>query len=202
MRLGTRYDRIRFGNETIAMQLESKPALGLAVAGALIALCVVARLLPHPPNFAPLAAVALVGCLFFARQWQVGLVVVLGMGIGDLLLGFYDIGVMLTVYASLLMPLAARRFIGRSPTALRIGAAAVGAGIGFYLTTNAAVWFFGSSYPPTAEGLLASYAAGLPFLKWTLAGNLFWSAVLFGAFRFGARAYPPASLASGRTLTA
>lgn len=184
------------------MQGKNSPSLVLLVAFALIALCVVARLLPHPPNFAPVAAVALVGCLFLARHWQVGLVVVLGMGIGDALLGFYDLGVMVTVYASLLLPLAARRFIAPSPTALRIGAAAVGAGVGFFLTTNAAVWYFGSSYPPTADGLLASYVAGLPFLKWTLAGNLFWAAVLFGAFRLGARASRGESHSTDRLLPA
>ena len=170
----------------------------VAVAGVLIALCVVARLLPHPPNFAPAAAIALLGCLVFPRLWHVGLVVVLGMGICDWLIGFYDLGVMLTVYASLLMPLAARRFIADSPTALRVGSAAIGAGVGFFLTTNAAVWFFGTGYPASLEGLLASYAAGLPFLKWTIAGNLFWSAVLIGAFRLGARAPGRASSHSGR----
>lgn len=184
------------------MQAKNSPSFTLTVAFVLITLCVVARLLPHPPNFAPVAAVALVGCLFLARHWQVGLVVVLGMGIGDALLGLYDLGVMLTVYASLLLPLAARRFISASPTALRIGAAAVGAGVGFFLTTNAAVWYFGSSYPPTADGLLASYVAGLPFLKWTLAGNLFFAAVLFGAFRLSARASRGESLSSDRLLPA
>ena len=170
----------------------------VAVAGVLIALCVVARLLPHPPNFAPAAAIALLGCLVFPRLWHVGLVVVLGMGIGDWLIGVYDFGVMLTVYASLLIPLAARRFVADSPTAVRIGSAAIGAGVGFFLTTNAAVWFFGNAYPPTTEGLLASYVAGLPFLKWTLAGNLFWSAALFGAFRLGARASRPARFLAGQ----
>ena len=183
------------------MQAKNSPSFTLTVAFIFITLCVVARLLPHPPNFAPVAAVALVGGLFLARHWQVGLVVMLGMGIGDALLGFYDLGVMVTVYASLLLPLAARRFIAPSPTALRIGAAAIGAGVGFFLTTNAAVWYFGSSYPPTADGLLASYVAGLPFLKWTLAGNLFFSAVLFGAFRLGVRASRGESL-SDRLLPA
>lgn len=154
----------------------------LGAAAALVALCVVARLLPHPPNFAPTAAIALLAGILFARHWQAGLVVLLGMALSDWLIGFYDLGVMATVYASLLLPIAARRFLGASPRAVRVATAAIGAGIGFYLTTNAAVWYFGGGYPLTAEGLIASYVAGLPFLKWTLAGNLFWSAVLFGAY--------------------
>lgn len=158
---------------------QQKTLLGVAVA--LIALCIVARLLPHPPNFAPATAVALFGCVFFPRRWHAGAVVVLGMLVGDWFLGFYDTGVMLTVYASLLMPLVARRFL-RKAEVLRLGAVAVFAGVGFYLTTNAAVWFFTNAYPATLDGLAASYIAGLPFLQWTLLGNIFYTAVLLGAY--------------------
>lgn len=162
------------------MTLNSQQKTLLGVTVALIALGVVARLLPHPPNFAPATAVALFGCVFFSRRWHAGAVVVLGMVVGDWFIGFYDTGVMLTVYASLLMPLVARRFLGK-PNALRLGAVAVLSGIGFYLTTNAAVWCFTNAYPPNLDGLAASYIAGLPFLKWTLLGNVFYTAVLFGA---------------------
>ena len=161
------------------MTLNSQHKTLLGVAVALIALCAVARLLPHPPNFAPATAVALFGCVFFSRRWHAAAVVVLGMIVSDCFIGFYDTGVMLTVYASMLMPLVARRFLGK-PNALRLGAVAVLSGFGFYLTTNAAVWFFTNTYPPTLDGLAASYIAGLPFLKWTLLGNVFYTAVLFG----------------------
>ena len=161
--------------------LNSQQKTLLGVATALIALCVVARLLPHPPNFAPAAAVAMFACMLFSRRWHTSAVVTAAMLIGDWFIGFYDLGVMLTVYASLLMPLAARRFL-RKATAVRVGTVAVLSGFGFYLTTNAAVWCFTNTYPPNLEGLAASYIAGLPFLKWTLLGNLFYSGILFGAY--------------------
>ena len=162
------------------MTLNSQQKTLLGVGAALIALCVVARLLPHPPNFAPAMAVAVFGCVLFSRRWHTCAVVAPAMLVGDWFIGFYDPGVMLTVYASLLMPIAARRFVRRT-TAVRVGAVAVLSGVGFYLTTNAAVWFFTNTYPPNLEGLAASYIAGLPFLKWTLLSNLFYSAVLFSA---------------------
>ena len=161
------------------MTLNSRQRTILGVAAALVALCVVARLLPHPPNFAPAAAVAMFGCAFFSRRWHAAAVVLAGMVLGDWFIGFYDIGVMLTVYVSMLLPLAVRRFL-HEPSAVRVGAVALLAGVGFYLTTNFAVWLFAGWYPPTAEGLAASYIAGLPFLKWTLFGNLFYAAILFG----------------------
>ena len=131
-----------------------------------------ARLLPHPPNFAPAVAVVLFGGVLFSRGWHAGAVVLVGMAVGDWFIGFYDIGVMVTVYASMLMPLAARRLLRRSSGVGGIATVALLSGVGFYLTTNAAVWFFTGAYPPTADGLAASYVAGLPFLKWTLLGNL------------------------------
>lgn len=161
--------------------LNSQQKTLLGIAAALIALCVVARLLPHPPNFAPAMAVAMFGCVLFSRRWHTCAVVAAAMLLGDWFIGFYDLGVMFTVYASLLMPIAARRFL-RKVTAVRVGTLAVLSGVGFYLTTNAAVWFFTNSYPPNMEGLGASYIAGLPFLKWTLLGNLFYSGILFGAY--------------------
>lgn len=57
-------------------------------------------------------------------------------------------------------------------------AAAVGLGVGgsvfFFLWTNAGVWVQGRGayYPAGLDGLAASYAAGLPFLRNMLLGNL------------------------------
>lgn len=57
-------------------------------------------------------------------------------------------------------------------------AAAVGFGVGgtlfFYLWTNLGVWWLGRGtfYPAGVDGLLASYVAGLPFLRPMLLGNL------------------------------
>ena len=56
--------------------------------------------------------------------------------------------------------------------------AALGFGVGgslfFYLATNFGVWFLGrgSWYADSFDGLMASYVAGLPFLRTMLLGNL------------------------------
>lgn len=56
--------------------------------------------------------------------------------------------------------------------------AALGFGVGgslfFYLATNAGVWFLGRGrwYADSWDGLMASYVAGLPFLRTMLLGNL------------------------------
>jgi CHASE2 domain-containing sensor protein len=54
----------------------------------------------------------------------------------------------------------------------------------FFLVTNFAVWAASSWYPPTPEGLIASYVAGLPFLRNMFIGDLFYAASLLGAFEW------------------
>jgi len=53
----------------------------------------------------------------------------------------------------------------------------------YFLVTNFAVWYSGLvPYPHTAAGLAASYTAGLPFLWNGMLGDLFYNAILFGAY--------------------
>ena len=50
----------------------------------------------------------------------------------------------------------------------------------FFAATNFAVWAFSGMYSLDMAGLVAVLRAALPFLKYTVAGDLFWAAVLFG----------------------
>ena len=75
------------------------------------------------------------------------------------------------------------------PGVLLVATAAVGASLSFFIITNFAVWAQFDSYPHTAAGLAASYLAALPYLWNTLAGDLFYSAVLFGGFALMARRF-------------
>lgn len=53
----------------------------------------------------------------------------------------------------------------------------------FFLTTNAAVWLEPNSwYPKGLDGLLQSYYMGLPFLRFSLMGDLFYTTILFGGY--------------------
>ena len=50
----------------------------------------------------------------------------------------------------------------------------------FFAVTNLAVWAFSGMYSLDLTGLIQCYTLALPFLKYTIAGDLFWAAVLFG----------------------
>lgn len=62
--------------------------------------------------------------------------------------------------------------------------AGVGANLFFFLWTNFGVWLLSSMYPNTAQGLIASYINGLPFLKMQLLSTLLFVPIGFTIFEF------------------
>jgi hypothetical protein len=64
---------------------------------------------------------------------------------------------------------------------LLIGGTALLGAVQFFLVSNFVVWLRSSTYPPTAGGLAECYLMALPFFRNTLAGDLFFCALFFGA---------------------
>ncbi len=52
----------------------------------------------------------------------------------------------------------------------------------FFVITNFGDWLMMNAYPHTLEGLMACYAAGLPFFRNTVAGDVVGALLLFGGF--------------------
>jgi hypothetical protein len=151
----------------------------LIVAG-LVALDVAARLLPHEPNFTPIAASTLFAATVLRTRVLAFAVPVLAMLISDAIIGFDKSALTFAVYAMFLLP----GFVALMPERARapgmFAPAIIAYSLLFFVVTNLAVWAFGGLYPATAAGLAACYAAALPFLPQTVIGDLFWAAVLFG----------------------
>ena len=149
----------------------------------LVGVAVASRLLPHAPNFTAVMGVALLASAVFRSRILAAAVPLAAMVISDAVLGGYEWRLMLAVYGALLLPLAAGPLLrgGLIGTRLaRVGAASVACSVLFFAISNSAVWAFGSMYEFSAAGLVASLVAGLPFLKYQLAGDLGSSLVLFG----------------------
>lgn len=151
----------------------------------LLVLCVVLRVVPHPPNFAPLGAMA----VFAGRTlspWVARASVVVAALVGDVVLARlhgYTVVSLVTpfVYGAFLL----QAWLGRRLRARRggaLGAAALGA-LAFFTLSNFGVWVAGGLYPHTAAGLGACFVAALPFLGGTLAGDVLWTAALSLAYR-------------------
>ena len=56
------------------------------------------------------------------------------------------------------------------------------AAIADWIITDFGVWFFGTLYPKTVDGLIISYVAGIPFMKNMLIGNFVFGSLMFIAF--------------------
>jgi hypothetical protein len=145
--------------------------LGIVAAAAAL------RLLPHWPNFTPIAAMALFGGAHFASRRAAFALPLAAMLLSDLYAAFAA-----TVGLGLL--LRTRR------TVWSIGGAALGASVLFFVVTNLAVWAVGGLYPRTAAGLAEGFAAAIPFYAPTVAGDLFYTALLFGGFALAERSLP------------
>lgn len=164
----------------------SRPALVQAVAfAALVCIVVASRWMDHAPNATAAASAALFAGFFFRSVRLAIAAPIAAMLASDALIGGYHIGIMATVYASLALPVLAGRLLHRGTAGRRLGtgvACVLGGSVLFFMTTNLAVWAFSGYYPATGAGLAQCYSAALPFFRFTVMGDLFYSACLFGGY--------------------
>jgi hypothetical protein len=85
---------------------------------------------------------------------------------------------------ALIGSLAVIGFFVRRDSLSQVLAGSLTAPIVYFLASNAMVWMGGGGLgrPRTFTGLLQCYADGLPYLQTSVAGTLFFSALLFGGF--------------------
>jgi hypothetical protein len=154
-----------------------------------------ARLLPHPPNFTPVGAMSLFSGARL-RGWWAYLVPLAMMAITDPLLhAVYGIPgytkASPVIYASFLINVWIGRRLAVSENPIRIGGAAFLCSLQFFLLTNLAVWYSSNFYAHSASGLAACFSAAIPFWGRTLAGDLVFTAVLFGLHAYLSRRVAP-----------
>ncbi|MFZ0799767.1 MAG: DUF6580 family putative transport protein [Terriglobales bacterium] len=139
--------------------------------------------MPHPWNFTPVAAALLYfGARGSRRRLWVPLVL---LAASDVILTKFvyaypftwDHFVTWAWYAAILLLGSQLR---ENSNWLRIGGAALASSISFFVVSNFAVWACWNMYPKTVPGLMTCYAAGLPFFRRGIAGDLLFTAVMFG----------------------
>lgn len=172
---------------------------GPLLLAALIFIAALSRLLPHPPNFSPIEAIALFGGAYFIKRGWALLVPLLAMLASDLALGLLNGGEYLgyiastsnlVVYACIaLSTVLGFGLRGKVSGGRVLGYSLVGSVL-FFIVTNFSTWLLGTIYPHTSAGLTAAYVAGIPFFQWTVASTLFYSALLFGGFELLRRRHP------------
>jgi len=148
-----------------------------------VVFAVAVRFMPHPLAFTPVAAALLYfGARGSRRQLWVPLVL---LAASDVILTKFVYSYPLTWdhfvtwawYAAILM-LGTR--LRENANWLRVGGAALASSVSFFVVSNFAVWACWNMYPKTLSGLTTCYAAGLPFFRRGIAGDLLFTAVMFG----------------------
>ena len=145
---------------------------------ALVGVGAFARLLPHPWNFTPMMAIGLYAGAKSAKLRSGIFATIFALLLSDVFMGFYR--GMWYVYAASLVPVLIGRFIRRKNRVEAIVAGGLLSSLSFFLITNFMVWATGHMYPYNATGLAACFAAGIPFYRNQLLGDVFYTAVLFG----------------------
>ena len=173
------------------MNRPASVAPGPLLLAALIFIAALTRVIPHPPNFSPIEAVALFGGAYFAKRHWALIVPLVAMFASDLLLGVINGGIYwsyfasagyLLVYACIALSTVLGFGLRGKVGAGRVLAYSLAGSLLFFVVTNFGVWASGSMYPKTLAGLGAAYIAGIPFFQWTVLGTLFYAALLFGGF--------------------
>jgi hypothetical protein len=143
------------------------------------------RLVPHPPNFTPVGALGLFGGAKL-RSWRAFALPVLAMAGPDLILwwlkGYPPFNPF--VYGSLLLNVLLGRWLLRTGPAWRVAPVSLLASMQFFLLTNFGAWLgpHNTLYSRDLGGLLLCYTAALPFFGNTVAGDLLYSAALWGGY--------------------
>lgn len=144
----------------------------------IILLAVFSRLLPHPPNFTPVSALALFAAAAFVNPIAGFLAVVAALIISDAFLGFHSS--MPAVYLSFALTFLIGFWLRGKTSPFRLTVSSLASSILFFVVTNASVWWFSGYYSHNSTGLAATYIAAIPFFRNTLFGDLVYSYLLFG----------------------
>jgi hypothetical protein len=144
-----------------------------------VLVAVMMRFLPHPANIAPIAAMALFGGAYLNKKYATVLPLV-AMLISDLFLGFHK--TMPFVYGSFLIASVIGMALKDKIKVKTVIGASLLSSIIFYVVTNFGVWLTSGMYEMTFLGLVKCYVLAIPFFRNTLAGDLFYTVMMFGGY--------------------
>tara|TARA_B100001750_G_C15485234_1_gene587882 strand:- start:895 stop:1410 length:516 start_codon:yes stop_codon:yes gene_type:complete len=138
----------------------------------LVLILVLARLIPHPPNFTPIIAAAIMSSYFFKDLKFSLIILIASMFLGDVFIGFYKN--MFFVYLSLALITFTFFKISKKINLTNLFVYGFCGSFIFYLISNFGVWFLGDLYVKNLNGLIECYFLAIPFFK-----NTFFSTIIF-----------------------
>lgn len=149
----------------------------IVLAIGLVLLGVASRLSAHAWNFTIMGGLSILCGAFFARKWISVAVVFCSLIVSDLFIGFHN--QMPAVYFGFALMILIGALLSAKPSRLAIVSGSVLGTFLFFLVTNFSVWFEGSMYPQTMNGLVNCYLMAIPFYRNQLIADVVSSVVLF-----------------------
>jgi len=146
----------------------------------LIIFTIITRIIPHPPNFTPLIAVALFSGVYFKKRFSFLIPLSIYI-ISDLILGVSDVSLFCWIIIVFIYFLGV--LLEKNYSFLNSLLFSFLSSILFFLITNFGVWLMGW-YPQNWQGLMQCYIAALPFFRNTLISAILYTAVLIGGHEF------------------
>lgn len=156
-----------------------------------------ARLIPHVPNFTPTESIAIFGATYLGRNYLTVLIPLVVLYLTDFIINntvarsffpshdgivWFDSYMIFNVIAIVSIILISSQLL-KKINVFNVLMSVVSASVIFFIITNFGSWASEKSiYPSDFSGLMMSYAAGLPFFKTSLFGNLIFTTILFGSY--------------------
>ena len=160
----------------------------------LIIIAALSRILPHPPNVTPVAAMGIFGAAYFVSKKWAYVIPFLALFISDLVLNniflrsfipdatglIWFTKISLFVYLGFGLTIWLSKYLLKKINTSNIIKATLLASLIFYVVSNLGVWMTMPNAPMSIIGLIEVYIAGLPYLLNSILGNFFFVAIFFG----------------------
>jgi hypothetical protein len=185
----------------------NKINIRIGVFTVLILIAAFSRIIPHPYNFSPLVAIALFGGSQFKNKFAAMMLPVMAYFVSDISfaiaggVGFYGISQFFVYGAMLIVTILGMNMKDTKPLRV-LGYTLSGSAI-FWMISNFGVWaanYFANGTAMYEPGLTLglTYLRALPFYNTysnelffsALCGDIFYSALIFGAFSWIQRKFP------------
>lgn len=146
------------------------------------------------PNFKPIAAIALFTAFWFRSYWVAGLALIFVMQVSNTGLDQCPWQISVGVVAGLAVAAllghrlgskihSTESFVAKPLASIaQVVGSALLMSVSFFLISNFSVWAMGQWYPLSFSGFIHCFAAAIPFLKYTVCGDLFFTTAMFSVW--------------------
>ena len=149
----------------------------------IILFAALSRIIPHPANFAPIAAIALFSGAYLDKKYAF-IIPAAAMLLSDIILGFHS--GMIWVYGSFALIALMGLWLKNNKKLLTVTGTALASSVLFFIVTNFGVWA-GGMYGYSVNGLVQCYTMAIPFFRNSAAGDMIYVAVMFGLYELVTR---------------